>query len=63
MELQSQFSYISGLIVQAKERAYLAVNKELVMLYWHIGEYVSQQVQAKAWGKSVVKELALYPNY
>lgn len=58
MELQNQFTHIAQLIVQAKERAYQAVNKELVTLYWHIGEYVSQQVQAKAWGKSVVQQLA-----
>lgn len=58
MELQNQFTHIAQLIAQAKERAYRAVNKELVTLYWHIGEYVSQQVQAKAWGKSVVQQLA-----
>ena len=58
MELQNQFTHIAQLIVQAKERAYQAVNKELVTLYWHFGEYVSQQVQAKAWGKSVVQQLA-----
>lgn len=58
MELQNQFTHITQLIAQAKERAYQAVNKELVTLYWHIGEYVSQQVQAKAWGKSVVQQLA-----
>lgn len=40
MELQNQFTHISQLIAQAKERAYQAVNKELVTLYWHIGEYV-----------------------
>ncbi|MBP6558013.1 MAG: DUF1016 family protein [Flavobacterium sp.] len=58
MELQNQFTHIAQLIAQAKERAYQAVNKELVTLYWHIGEYVSQQVAAKAWGKSVVQQLA-----
>jgi hypothetical protein len=45
-------------IREARQRAYQAVNHELVALYWQIGEYVSQQVAAKAWGKSVVKELA-----
>ena len=58
MELQNQFTHIAQLIAQAKDRAYQAVNKELVSLYWHIGEYVSQQVAAKAWGKSVVQQLA-----
>ena len=60
MELQQQFSRISDLIAKAKERAYHAVNKELVRLYWHIGEYVNQQVVTKAWGKSVVTELAAF---
>ncbi|MBK8428348.1 MAG: DUF1016 family protein [Lewinellaceae bacterium] len=58
MELQAHFTHITQLIAKAKERAYQAVNQELVTLYWHIGEYVSAQVQAKAWGKSVVQELA-----
>lgn len=58
MELQNQFTPISQLIAQAKERAYLAVNKELVALYWHIGQYVSLQLTTKAWGKSVVQKLA-----
>lgn len=58
MELQKQFTEITSLIASAKSRAYQAVNKELVTLYWHVGEYVSTQVISKAWGKSVVQELA-----
>ena len=58
MELQTQFAYITKLIAEAKQRAYQAVNHELVMLYWNIGEYLHLQVSAKSWGKSVVKELA-----
>lgn len=60
MELQEHFSHITTLISKAKENAFHAVNKELVTLYWHIGEYVSLQVEKKAWGKSVVKELSLF---
>ena len=58
MELQKQFTEITSLIASAKSRAYQAVNKELVTLYWHVGEHVSKQVISKAWGKSVVKELS-----
>jgi predicted nuclease of restriction endonuclease-like (RecB) superfamily len=58
MELKQQFSEITTLITKAKAKAYHAVNKELVNLYWNVGEYVSKQVAAKAWGKSIVKELA-----
>ena len=60
MELQKQFTEITSLIASAKSRAYQAVNKELVTLYWHVGEHVSKQVISKAWGKSVVQELADY---
>ena len=60
MELHKQFTEITSLITSAKSRAYQAVNKELVTLYWHVGEYVSKQVISKAWGKSVVQELADY---
>jgi hypothetical protein len=58
MELQKQFTEITSLIASARSKAYQAVNKELVTLYWHVGEHVSKQVLSKAWGKSVVKELA-----
>lgn len=58
MELEKQFSHITTLIREAKQRAYQAVNTELVSLYWQVGEYVSQQVASKVWGKSVVQELA-----
>lgn len=58
MNLEQQFQHISTLISEAKNRAYHAVNTELVTLYWNVGEYVSQQVSTKVWGKSVVKELA-----
>ncbi|REH01792.1 PDDEXK nuclease domain-containing protein [Flavobacterium aquicola] len=60
MELQEHFAHITTLISKAKENAFHAVNKELVTLYWRIGEYVSQQVEKKAWGKSVVNDLSLF---
>ncbi len=60
MELQTQFTYVSGLIVAAKQRAYQAVNQELVTLYWTIGEYLHQQVSSNAWGKAVITELAAF---
>ncbi|MEI7587681.1 DUF1016 N-terminal domain-containing protein, partial [Runella sp.] len=58
MELEQQFLHITRLIAETKHRAYQAVNHALVTLYWNIGEYVHTQVSTKAWGKSVVQELA-----
>jgi predicted nuclease of restriction endonuclease-like (RecB) superfamily len=60
MELQQQFTEITTLIASAKARAYQAVNKELVTLYWQVGEYLHNKVKSNVWGKSVVKDLADY---
>ena len=35
-----------------------AVNKELLALYWKIGESIQKKQQALGWGKSVVQTLA-----
>lgn len=56
--IQTQFSHVTTLIQQARQRAFQAVNSELVTLYWTIGEYLHQQVSSKVWGKSVVSQLA-----
>lgn len=53
------------LLVEVKQRirsaqyeALKAVNKELIALYWDIGELIVTQQQGDTWGKSVVKNLA-----
>ena len=56
--VQSQFTHVTALIQAARQRAFQAVNSELVMLYWSIGEYLHQQVASKVWGKAVVNQLA-----
>jgi predicted nuclease of restriction endonuclease-like (RecB) superfamily len=60
MEVVQHFLHITQLIVDAKKRAYQAVNHELVSLYWVIGKYLSEQVASSAWGKSIIKELAIF---
>lgn len=57
-DLTNSFSHITQLIADARQRAFQAVNSELVSLYWNIGAYLHEQVTANAWGKSVVKQLA-----
>lgn len=44
--MDSSFAEIVGLIEQARQRAYQAVNSELVGLYWCIGEYISAELAA-----------------
>lgn len=56
----SQFADVVGMIRNAKQRAYTAVNSALIDLYWQIGKYISTQVASASWGKSVVEQLADY---
>jgi len=56
--LNMQFDEISLLISQAKENSILAVNVELISLYWKIGEQVHLKVESSEWGKSIVSSLS-----
>lgn len=63
----TDFKHIIGLISNAQNKAFKAVNKELVLLYWEIGSFVSGKVDSGAWGEGVVVKLAghiksHYPN-
>ena len=42
----------------AQYEALRAVNKELITLYWNIGELIVQRQQGETWGQSVVARLA-----
>ena len=37
-QVETSFAEVVGLIEQARQRAYQAVNSELVGLYWRIGK-------------------------
>lgn len=59
-EKNADFDNVVAMIRQAQSKAYTAVNKVLIDLYYSIGKYISDKVAASAWGKGVVKELAEY---
>lgn len=42
----------------AQVKAAVAVNRELMLLYWHIGRAISQARQVEGWGANVVERLA-----
>lgn len=42
----------------AQVRAAVAVNRELILLYWHIGREILRAQQAEGWGTKVVERLA-----
>jgi predicted nuclease of restriction endonuclease-like (RecB) superfamily len=58
--LDASFGEVLHLIQTAKQRAYQAVNTELVSLYWQVGEYISRKLESAEWGDKVVDELACF---
>ena len=60
MNVEHQFTDIITLISQSRAKAYQAVNRELIDLYWNIGEYISRRIENEGWGKGTVKQLAEY---
>ncbi len=56
----NDFEKIVNLIEQTRTRAYQAVNKELVNLYWQVGKFVYDKVNDGNWGEGTVKQLSEY---
>ena len=49
---------LKGRIHSAQQRATLAVNRELVLLYWHIGRDILARQASQGWGSRVIERLA-----
>lgn len=49
---------IKARIAGAQYEALKAVNKELIVLYWDIGQAIAERQKTENWGKSVVEQLA-----
>jgi predicted nuclease of restriction endonuclease-like (RecB) superfamily len=56
----ADFDDVLRLIDAARSRAVAAVNKELIDLYWNIGEHISRKIGAGSWGQGTVEALAEY---
>jgi predicted nuclease of restriction endonuclease-like (RecB) superfamily len=50
---------LKGRIHAAQQRAALAVNRELVLLYWQIGRDILARQGREGWGAKVIERLAL----
>jgi predicted nuclease of restriction endonuclease-like (RecB) superfamily len=57
-EYQSLLADLKRRIAEAQVRAGLAVNRELVLLYWSIGRDILARQQAQGWGAKVIDSLA-----
>jgi predicted nuclease of restriction endonuclease-like (RecB) superfamily len=52
------FAEVVELIQTARQRAFAAVNTELIDLYWQVGQYLSRKLETAEWGEGVVERLA-----
>src|SRR5438094_763711 len=49
---------VKARIQRAQTRAIMAVNAELVRLYWDIGRLIGQRQEQEGWGAAVIPRLA-----
>jgi predicted nuclease of restriction endonuclease-like (RecB) superfamily len=54
------FGQVINLIEQARLRAFYKVNEELILLYYSVGEIVSDRVLKEEWGDKTVEALSEY---
>jgi predicted nuclease of restriction endonuclease-like (RecB) superfamily len=52
------FDGLKGRIRAAQVKAALAVNRELVLLYWQIGGEIIQRQKQQGWGAKIIDQLA-----
>ena len=59
-QYNNDFAALLSIIERARENAYRAVNRELISMYWEVGQQVSEKVREGGWGKSTVIEFSEY---
>lgn len=60
-EDENYFALLNGLkqrIRGAQLKAALAVNQELIMLYWHIGQEIVERQLSQGWGSKVIDRIS-----
>lgn len=60
LNFDNSFDSIINLIETARENALKKVNEELILLYWNVGKYLSEQIREAKWGDSYIEEVAKY---
>lgn len=55
---ENDYQIIRTRVYQSQNRAFQAVNKELISLYWDLGKVIAKKQASEEWGKSTVERLA-----
>lgn len=59
-DISNDFINVINLIHRSRENALRKVNEELILLYWNVGKYISEQMENQKWGSSYIDELAKF---
>src|SRR5690554_5667752 len=57
-DYQSLFASVKAKIQNSQMKAALAVNSELLLLYWDLGEMILDQQKSAAWGSDFLTQLS-----
>ena len=60
MDYKDWLVELKSTIQQRQIKAAIAVNSELILLYWNVGKYISEQLENQKWGTSYIDELASF---
>ena len=55
---ENDYQVIRTRVYQSQNRAFQAVNQELISLYWDLGKVIAKKQESEEWGSSTVKKLA-----
>ncbi|MBR9728006.1 YhcG family protein [Shewanella intestini] len=58
LDYQNWLLALKQQVQQSRQKASLAVNAELIMLYWSIGDQIASKQQNQGWGTKVIEQLA-----
>lgn len=58
IQYQKLVSDLKDKIRKARQKASLAVNKELLLIYWEIGRAILLQQKEEGWGAKIVDQLS-----
>ena len=57
-EYRDLIASLKNRIQAAQIKAALAVNSQLIALYWDIGKQIAERQQASGWGDAVIEQIA-----
>ena len=58
-EYRTWLEQVKQKVQAAQFRAALSVNRQLILLYWELGEMIAEKQEKSEWGKAVLDALAL----